>query len=194
MIECVGGSGYAATTVATVTATARVSRSAFYAQFADKDDCFRAAYRGLTQALLEELATIGADQPTVVEGTRASVGTYLRWCRERPGAARFWHLAVLALEPDGPLLREESVARIARIFAAGAKRARREHVGLPVVRPFMFDAAIHATLALIAGPIREGDPAGLDELAEPLLYLWLVALADHAVAGAASRTNPSALA
>ncbi|MGA8015766.1 MAG: helix-turn-helix domain-containing protein, partial [Candidatus Dormiibacterota bacterium] len=40
MVETVAEQGYAAATVGEVVARARVSRSSFYAQFSDKEDCF----------------------------------------------------------------------------------------------------------------------------------------------------------
>jgi AcrR family transcriptional regulator len=42
MVGAVAAKGYAATTVADVLVRARVSRSAFYEQFRDKEDCFLA--------------------------------------------------------------------------------------------------------------------------------------------------------
>lgn len=182
LVDCVGAHGYASTSVGAVIGEAHVSRSAFYEQFTDKPDCFRVAYREMTHSLLGELATIGAGEPTLVEATRASVETYLGWCTERPAPARFWHLAVLALEPDGQNLRDEAVVGIERIFAAGAARARDEHGGLPPVRAFMFTAAIQATLAMTGGFVREDRFERMAELRGPLLYLWLVALTNHAVA------------
>src|ERR1700679_3296253 len=44
MLQSVAELGYATTTVADVVAGAAVSRSTFYAQFADKEACFVAAY------------------------------------------------------------------------------------------------------------------------------------------------------
>jgi AcrR family transcriptional regulator len=43
VIAAVAGSGYPAVTVADIVRRARVSRAAFYAHFADKQDCFLAA-------------------------------------------------------------------------------------------------------------------------------------------------------
>jgi AcrR family transcriptional regulator len=44
-IAAVAEAGYAAVTVADIVRRARVSRAAFYAHFADKEDCFLAATR-----------------------------------------------------------------------------------------------------------------------------------------------------
>lgn len=185
MIENVGARGLSETTVAHVIATARVSRSAFYEQFADKHECFRIAYRELTQTLISDLAAIGGREPTFLEGVRRSVDTYLGWCRQRPDAARAWHLGIVALEPDGLALRDEAIAVIEGLFRAGAQRARAEHPSLEPVREFMLYGAAQASVALVSREVREGRIAELEQLGEPLQYLWLVALADSRLASQA---------
>ena len=182
MIESVGELGLAATSVADVAARAHVSRTAFYEQFDDKPACFRAAYSELTAGLLAELAGVGVEEPSYVEGVRRSVETYLGWCIDWPSGARAWHLGVLALEPDGLELRDAAVDRIESLFRAGANRARREQASLPPAHEFMFAAAGNATLDLVSTYIRDGRLAEIGELTERVLYLWLLAIADQRVA------------
>lgn len=186
IIDQVGARGLSATTVAHVIGSARVSRSAFYAQFPDKADCFRTAYRELTGTLVAELAAIGGRERSFLGGVRRSVETYLGWCRERPNAARAWHLGIVALEPDGLELRDEAFAVIAGLFRAGARRARVEYPSLPPLRDFMLYAATQASVGLVAREIRGDRIAELDEAADSLEYLWLVALADSQIAAGAA--------
>jgi AcrR family transcriptional regulator len=183
MIEAVGEHGYAETTVGDAIAIAHVSRTAFYRLFENKADCFRAAYRGLTETLLTDLGRVGLEVP-FVEAVRASVRTYLRWCREWENGARAWHLGITAVEPDGLALRDEALGKIALLFRAGGQRARRELRGLPPAREFMFDAAAHASVDLVSRYAREDRLARLDQVEDRLLYLWLLALADQTTAEA----------
>lgn len=184
IIEEVGANGLTATTVADVTARARVSRSAFYSQFADKSDAFRVAYTELTELLIGELVKIGLEAPTFLRAVSTSVETYLAWCAGRPNAARAWHLAVMALEPDGFAVRDAAIERIEALFRAGATRARREHRGLPEAKDFLFYGATQATLGLVSREIRADRIAELPLLAPSIEYLWLTALADTALAEA----------
>src|SRR3954454_14835880 len=61
MAEAVAQKGYARTTVADVLSRARVSRETFYEQFADKEDCFLAAYGFAVVALLGSIADAVGD-------------------------------------------------------------------------------------------------------------------------------------
>src|SRR6476659_5078578 len=56
MAETVAEKGYAATTVADVVARAGVSRKTFYEHFADREECFLAAYDAAVDALFARVA------------------------------------------------------------------------------------------------------------------------------------------
>jgi AcrR family transcriptional regulator len=81
MAACVAQHGYAATTIAQVAAGARVSKSAVYAHFADKEEVFLALYATATERLLRivrdaEIAAREAHLPWR-ERIAAPVRTYL---------------------------------------------------------------------------------------------------------------------
>ena len=52
MAESIGEKGYSATTIADVVRYARVSKSTFYAHFADKEECFVELYSAATDTVL----------------------------------------------------------------------------------------------------------------------------------------------
>lgn len=56
MISVVAMKGYTETTVADIISTAGVSRATFYEQFADKEDCFIAAYGTVMERMLAFVA------------------------------------------------------------------------------------------------------------------------------------------
>jgi AcrR family transcriptional regulator len=64
VVEAVAEHGYNATTIAAITAAAKISRRTFYEYFEDKQGCFLAAYEMIEAHVLGSiLAAPGADQP-----------------------------------------------------------------------------------------------------------------------------------
>ncbi len=64
VVEAVAEHGYNATTIARITAAAKISRRTFYEYFRDKEDCFAAAYAMIEDHVLDSmLAAPGADAP-----------------------------------------------------------------------------------------------------------------------------------
>ncbi|HEY6310431.1 MAG TPA: helix-turn-helix domain-containing protein, partial [Streptosporangiaceae bacterium] len=57
VIAAVSESGYLAVTVADIVRRARVSRVAFYAHFADKEDCFLAATAGGRELMIAQVVS-----------------------------------------------------------------------------------------------------------------------------------------
>src|SRR6266511_4356448 len=77
LIEVVAEKGYVATTVADVIGRAGVSRTTFYQQFKDKEDCFLLAYQGelvafpaSARAFLLEVAAAGPGALAIRDGVR----------------------------------------------------------------------------------------------------------------------------
>jgi AcrR family transcriptional regulator len=87
MASCVGGNGYADTTIADIVRVARTSRSAFYEQFADKEACFLAAYEQMTAGFID--ASLQAAQRVAQWQEKLDVGisTYFEWMAARPEVA-----------------------------------------------------------------------------------------------------------
>jgi len=63
VIAAVAETGYPAVTVADIVGGARVSRSAFYAHFADKEDCFLAATREGARLMSSRMASAAQAVP-----------------------------------------------------------------------------------------------------------------------------------
>jgi AcrR family transcriptional regulator len=103
MLEEVADRGYAATSVAHVTAKAGVSRKSFYEQFTDKQDCYYAAFdlatefhqAGLARAARHLDAT---EEP--IEVFRSNLRTFLNTVASSPGASRTLLVEVFAVGPE----------------------------------------------------------------------------------------------
>jgi AcrR family transcriptional regulator len=194
MLEAVGRAvaekGYAAATIDDIVRGAGVSKKTFYEHFADKLDCFLAAYEAASDELLEHVRAaqegaggdVGGAQPsTTLKGsdpshwlarTRAGIHAYLRWLAAEPALARVFLIEVAAAGP-------EALERRERLRDRYAERMRELQVANSVP-----DEIFHAVVAgaddLVVRRLREG--GDLLELEPILLYLQVSLLAGPEVA------------
>lgn len=90
MIAVVALKGYTEATVADIIANAGVSRATFYEQFADKEDCFIAAYGTVMERMLTFVAegfALGESDDWIVQ-IRGGVRNLLVYLAQNPVAAR----------------------------------------------------------------------------------------------------------
>lgn len=187
VIAAVGTKGYGSTTIGDISRLARVSRDTFYEQFANKEECFIAAYDATTRELLAEIVAVGTSQASFVEAVRDGIRVYLRFWSERPEAARACTTEVMAAGEKALEQRERTLASFARLFRAIAERAATEEPGLPSVPDIVPRASILAVLDLATEYVRQGRTASLPELENEIVYLWLLGLAGHEAAARATR-------
>lgn len=186
VIATAGTKGYSATTIGDISRVARVSRDTFYAQFANKEECFVAAYDAITRELLAEIVAVGTNQESYVEAVRDGIRAYLRFWSERPDAARACTLEVMAAGEMALAQRERTLGNFARLFRAIAERAAVEQPGLPTVPPIVPRASILAVLELATEYAAQGRTSSLPELENEIVYLWLLGIAGHEVAARAT--------
>ena len=187
MIAAAGTKGYGSTTIGDITRRARVSRDTFYEQFANKEACFLAAYDAITRELLDQMVAAGTSQPSYVEGIREGVRAYLKFWSERPDAARVVHTRDHGRRQRGAVHSRTHAPKLRAPVQAVAERARAEQPGLPTVPDIVARAIVVAAVELTTQYIREDRVSSLPELENDVLYLWLMVLAGHEVAAAASR-------
>jgi AcrR family transcriptional regulator len=98
-VEVVDEVGYARLTVAQVIGRARVSRKTFYDVFADREDCFMAAFdRALGEARALARDAYGQHSEWH-EGVRAALGRLLQMMDEEPSLAKLCVVEALAAGP-----------------------------------------------------------------------------------------------
>ncbi|MGH7858983.1 MAG: TetR/AcrR family transcriptional regulator [Candidatus Binatia bacterium] len=112
----VASKGYAATTVADVVTLARLSRRTFYEQFADKEECFLAAFDDGVEFLLRQIRERLSAHPEADWRTRVrlSIEAYLAGFVARPTFA--WALTIEAVAV-GPRILERRAAIFSRWVA-----------------------------------------------------------------------------
>src|SRR3954466_9197174 len=94
LLEAVGRAvaerGYSGATIDDVVRRAGVSKKTFYDHFADKQDCFLAAYETASEELLRRVAEAQESDLDWRECTRAGIAAYLRWLAGDPALARVY--------------------------------------------------------------------------------------------------------
>jgi AcrR family transcriptional regulator len=173
LLEAVGRAvaerGYAAATIDDVVRRAGVSKATFYEHFADKQDCFLAAYEAASEELLARVREAHASaSDDWLERTRAGIHAYLRWLAADPALARVYLVEVAAAGPVALERREALRDRYAELV--------RERRGSDL--PFeIFHAVVAAVDDLVVRHIREHGAEKLPEL-EPVLVHLQTALLD----------------
>src|SRR5215212_8952564 len=120
LLEAVGRAvaerGYAAATIDDVVRRAGVSKKTLYDHFADKEDCFLAAYETASEELFERVREAHAGHDDWVERTRAGILAYLRWLAADPALARVYLVEVAAAGPQALERRERVRDRYADLM------------------------------------------------------------------------------
>jgi AcrR family transcriptional regulator len=180
VIAAVDTAGFRDVTVADIVRGARVSRAAFYAHFAGKEDCFLAAARqgGLLMADRVTSAVRKApDDASAEELLRASLGAYVDFLAEEPAFARAFYVDMPMAGPRAVRQLEAAQHGFARLNRAWHERARRDHPGWPVVPYQAYYALAGATTELVRAEVRRGPIDAANGLKDTLVALHLAVLA-----------------
>jgi len=177
MADAVAEQGYAKTTVADVLRRARVSRETFYEQFANKEDCFLAAYDAAAAIVAGELAGDGESLAGggLGETLDRLLGRYLTALASEPAIARTFLVEVYAAGPRALARRVEVQQRFVDFVAAiaGAEDERQR---------FACEAVVAAVSALVTQRVCAGRGAEIEDLRAPLAELAGSLLADVGLA------------
>jgi AcrR family transcriptional regulator len=116
MRKAVQEQGYTDASIADVIKRAGVSRKTFYAQFADKEDCFVEIY-GEHMARLQSITRDAFDaQDEWVPSLRAGLAALLNALAYEPAVARVCFVDVLAAGPRAAQRRNEAMRELERIL------------------------------------------------------------------------------
>ena len=101
MVQLVGKSGYAATTVAAIIEQAEVSRKTFYEHFADRESLLLAAFDATAPAVLEEVRTASRRTGGPTRRIEALMRRLCRSARESPSTVALSTIEIAAVNPAG---------------------------------------------------------------------------------------------
>jgi AcrR family transcriptional regulator len=165
MTEAVAENGFASTPVAEVLRRARVSRETFYEHFANREDCFLAAYEasvGLVMDAMEDAVLADADADTDRRLARG-LELYLATMAQAPAAARTFMVEVYGAGEAALARRNEVQARFVDQVAAwvGAESAEER---------FACEITVAAVIGLVTQRICAGRTSELASLHDPLMH------------------------
>jgi len=183
MVQAVADKGYANVAVADVIQRAGVSRKTFYEQFANKEECFLAAYDAGVDGLLAAIDdSLAEPTPDWLAATRRAVEVYLARMAASPAFARACLIEVLGAGPAALARRDVVQGRFADQLAAIHRRARADIPEIPAVGPHTFRAAVGAVNELVTAHVLAHGAATLPELADPILDVHLALLVGRELA------------
>jgi AcrR family transcriptional regulator len=168
----VADKGYGATTVGDVVSGAGVSRKTFYEQFANKQECFLAAYDAGVESILaaidEAIAGAGPDPVAIATaGTRR----YLETLAASPAFARTFLVEVLAAGPEALARRTRAHERCATQLAQIHRAACGQDPDCPELPPHTFRACVGAIHELVTDHVIHRGAGTLPDLLEPILAI-----------------------
>ena len=172
MAQTAARRGYAATSVADVLNVARISRRTFYEQFADKEDCFLAAY--------DEIATLCGDRAiaayrcerTWEAGLTQAYAALLDVLAAEPDYAHLAVVEILGAGPRGLARRDASLRRFTRFI-----EHTRAHVDTAVEPPTVVAQAIAGGIhELLYSQIVRGETDALPHLVGDLVHYTFLLL------------------
>jgi len=172
--------GYPAVTVAGIVRRAKVSRAAFYAHFADKEDCFLAAtHEGgelLADRVLSATRALPPDAPDE-EALRVACRAFLGFLADEPAFARVFHIDMPAAGPRAVERLDAAGGRFAEMTARWHRRALARHPDWPAVPGEAYLALAGATAELVRSGVRAAQTHALPKLEDTLVALHLAVLA-----------------
>jgi len=168
-VEVAGAEGYAGMTVSAVIARASVSRKTFYELYADREDCFVAAYDFVIERGLRQLGAALTDDAPWSARMRDGLEWALAALAAHPCEARVAFVEVYAAGPRALERRDRFAGQLALLVAEGAAAAP-AGVTVPSSTP---RAVVGALSELIGMRIRHGLVERLPDLLPDLLYCAL---------------------
>jgi AcrR family transcriptional regulator len=171
VIACSATRGYQHTTIADIVRRAGVSRSAFYAQFESKEECFLAAYALMADSMRAAVVASGDDVADWREALDLGIAAYFEWFRERPEVAAAFLVEIRFVGGAALAARARVIAAMTHRMKLLGLRARREQPDLPALEDVAYTSIIATLDELAHDYVRQGWTARLGELIAPSQYL-----------------------
>jgi AcrR family transcriptional regulator len=186
VIATVSESGYPAVTVADIVRRAKVSRAAFYAHFANKEECFLAATgegRELWIARMVSATRALPDGADDEDRLRVAYRAYLAFLAGEPAFAQVFYIHMPAAGPAAASRLDAAPRLFAELTRRWHQRARERHPEWPAVPPEAYLAVAGATAELVRSAVYAGRTGTLPDLEDALVALHLAVFAGRAWPG-----------
>jgi AcrR family transcriptional regulator len=180
VIASVAESGFPATTIADIVRRAKVSRAAFYAHFADKEDCFLAATGEGRELMIAQVVSATRALPAGSRDEhvlRAACRAYLAFLAGEPAFAAVFFIHMPTAGPRAVGRLDAASGLFADLNQKWHERARKHHPDWPSVPAEAYLALTGATDELVRSMVRTGRTGALPDLEDTLVSLHLAVLA-----------------
>lgn len=161
--------GFAAATVARIVRRARVSRTAFYSLFSDRDECLEAILDRAVRSVENEFLAAGIAEMRWSEGVRAGLLVILEMLDREPALARAY---VVEGAQGGPLVIAHRAA-VMRRLARALDRGRLEHAPGDHCTDVTAEGLVGGVFAIVHAHLLRRDPRALTSLAPELTQMLL---------------------
>ncbi len=168
MFDVAAERGVANASVADVVARSGVSRRTFYEEFADRDDCFLAAFEEGLALVAKRVLPASEAQARWCDRVRAGLVEFLAFCDERPTVSRLLVLESLSAGPRVLARREQVLSRLAGAVDMG----RGESSSGESVPALTAESLVGGVLAVVCA--RIGQPEPLSGLANELMSMLVL--------------------
>jgi AcrR family transcriptional regulator len=169
LVDTVAEHGYNATTVASITKTASVSRRTFYEHFADKEACFLAAYEMVSDHIRASMQAAAEAYEEWPQQVRAALATMLRFLAGEPDLARLVMVEPVAAGGEIAARHRASMQGFVEILKAG----RPEHGGGRPLPEVTEETLVGGIVSLIVREISADRTEQLEKLLPDLVELTL---------------------
>ena len=181
--EAVAEQGYVTTTVADIIARARLSRRTFYEHFADKEECFLAAYDTVVAQLFAAVGQAYEQADGWPQKVHDGLETFLAYLAAEPAFARMCIVEVVAAGGEARGRRDAAV----RVFVDFLEPGRAEAPEGLVVPELAAEIVVGGIYEIIYSRLQRDAVEELIEMLPELLYCALVPYIGHATAERAVR-------
>jgi AcrR family transcriptional regulator len=156
--------GFAAATVARIVTRARVSRTAFYTLFSDRDECLTAILDRAVRSVENELLAAEIARLPWADGVHAGLLVILEMLDREPALARAY---VLEATQGGPMVLAHRAAVMQRL-AQALDRGRTEHAPGDHCTELTAEGLVGGVFAIVHSHLLRRDPRALASLAPEL--------------------------
>lgn len=180
MAACVGGKGYGATTIADVVREARVSKSTFYAHFADKEECYVALYSAASNNVLDAMRAADhaatAARLTWREHLVAINAAYLGQLAAGGALSRSLLVEVQTAGPSALAMRREVLSRYVTLMRDVCDALRGDDPRLRPLTPDIALGVVGGVNEVVMATIETGPVEAVSGLVEVATDLWAAQL------------------
>jgi AcrR family transcriptional regulator len=181
--EAVAEQGFVTTTVADIIARARLSRRTFYEHFADKEECFLAAYDTVVEQLLAAVGQAYEQADGWTQKVHDGLETFLAYLAAEPAFARMCIVEVVAAGVEARGRRDAAM----RVFVDFLEPGRAEAPDEIVVPTLAAEIVVGGIYEIIYSRLQRDAAEELVEMLPELLYCALVPYIGHQTAERAVR-------